>query len=383
MVSAHDFHGCILAFQRLMRRVRHESPFLFDPQTSRLFPVVAASLPGRAVDIARSLNATELEVSRLMARFERLALVRRKRVDTDRRAKVIELTAKGVQAVKAMVDYDNQLVPRSLPHLSAQDIESIASGFHALAAELGEAAGVTLAGQSNFVVGQIKAARALGMLGESYLGSGIHITRYQVLYLLARVEHPLQIRELGKELPFSPSALTRELDRIEQEKLLRRQPHQLDGRGVVVELTGESRVQFQRVHELATSRLYEALSRIPESIREPFVEALRSANAQSESKAIPPALTIQRCRSKRDFQRARGELVEWLVLSNRHRDLPDQILPESRGCALVMEEEQVRAVLPDCQFALIELDPRSPLKPHELEQIEGLLCELRKLRTGR
>jgi hypothetical protein len=48
-----------------------------------------------------------------------------------------------------------------------------------------------------------------------------------------------------------------------------------------------------------------------------------------------------------------------------------------------MEEEQVRAVLPDCQFALIELDPRSPLKPHELEQIEGLLCELRKLRTGR
>ncbi len=98
---------------------------------------------------------------------------------------------------------------------------------------------------------------------------------YDMLLELERAGGRLRIGELGERLTVEPYNTTRLVDRLEKEKLLRREPAEDDARGAVVALTEKGK-------ELRRSMW----PHYRKAIRETFVDAIDEADAEDVVRAM-------------------------------------------------------------------------------------------------
>lgn len=105
---------------------------------------------------------------------------------------------------------------------------------------------------------------------------GISLAEYEVLaFLSGAPDERLRLSELARQVLISPSALTRRLDRLESQGVVRRQPCPHDARGAYAVLTSEGR-----------RLLVEAAPTHVEGVRRHFVDRL----SRSQLAALAGAL---------------------------------------------------------------------------------------------
>src|SRR5690606_7415619 len=73
---------------------------------------------------------------------------------------------------------------------------------------------------------------------------------YDVLYTLAKSQHPIRQRELTERVLLSQPALSRMLDRLDRRGLIERRVDRDDGRSVRVSLTDQGKVLQRRIGRL-------------------------------------------------------------------------------------------------------------------------------------
>ena len=103
---------------------------------------------------------------------------------------------------------------------------------------------------------------------------------YDVLWELDRAGGRLRIGELGERLVIEPYNMTRLVDRLEKEKLLKRERAEDDRRGALVALTARGTELRRRMWP-----------HYRKAIRETFAEAISEADAEATVQAMKKVTT--------------------------------------------------------------------------------------------
>jgi len=91
--------------------------------------------------------------------------------------------------------------------------------------------------------------------------TGMPASRFGLMRLLAGSEGEVGITDLARQLEINPAAVTRQVQDLEREGLIRRRPDARDGRRNYVRLSPKGRKLFERIHE-RTHELERSLSSV-------------------------------------------------------------------------------------------------------------------------
>lgn len=119
--------------------------------------------------------------------------------------------------------------------------------------------------------------RAIGMLGEGYLGSGFTLAEARVIYELANREAPTS-RQIGKALALDPGYLSRILKRLEAQGLVERARAEGDRRQHRLSLTEQGLRAFARLDQGARDSMGALVAHLPA----PALDRLSGAMAEIE-----------------------------------------------------------------------------------------------------
>jgi DNA-binding MarR family transcriptional regulator len=83
-------------------------------------------------------------------------------------------------------------------------------------------------------------------------------SRYEVLMVLSFSRAgALPLNKIGARLQVHPTSITNAVDRLEQQRLLRRVPHPTDGRTTLAEITSAGRLTAQEATEKLNTEVFE------------------------------------------------------------------------------------------------------------------------------
>jgi MarR family transcriptional regulator, 2-MHQ and catechol-resistance regulon repressor len=115
----------------------------------------------------------------------------------------------------------------------------------------------------------MKAYRAVAQVDAgSIAASGLGLSDFAVLEMLLH-KGPLPVNTIGRQVMLTSGSITTAVDRLEEKRLVRRQPCPNDRRVTYVTLTTTGRTLIQRVFKVHANRL--------ETVFEPLSAAERSA----------------------------------------------------------------------------------------------------------
>lgn len=128
-----------------------------------------------------------------------------------------------------------------------------------------------------------RAERVFGCIGpDDICCEGLTPRQASVLRILAAREGA-RLADLAAAAEITPSAMTRNLERLERRNLVRRvRGAQDDGRAAMVEITPEGRSVRQRIDEMIVDRTKAVMLAIPERERARVLDALRLFNTALE-----------------------------------------------------------------------------------------------------
>jgi DNA-binding MarR family transcriptional regulator/GNAT superfamily N-acetyltransferase len=124
--------------------------------------------------------------------------------------------------------------------------------------------------------------RAIGMLGEGYLGSGFTLAEARVIHELANREAPTA-RRIGQALGLDPGYLSRILKRLEAQGLVTRVPAEGDRRSRNLALTARGREAFAGLDQRARNSIAGLVAHLPP----PALERLSNGMAEIEALLTP------------------------------------------------------------------------------------------------
>ena len=124
--------------------------------------------------------------------------------------------------------------------------------------------------------------RAIGMLGEGYLGSGFSLAEARVIYELANREAPTS-RQIGNALKLDPGYLSRILKRLEAQGLVARTRSEGDRRQHRLSLTDAGREAFAGLDQGARDSMSALVAHLPP----PALERLAGGMAEIEALLTP------------------------------------------------------------------------------------------------
>jgi len=110
------------------------------------------------------------------------------------------------------------------------------------------------------------------------------LTPRQCGILRTLADHPgAQLSQLAREAAITPSAMTRAIETLEAQNLVRRvRGHKEDGRAASVQITERGRATRQRIQRLMRKRAKAIFSAIPAGFRPQLLASLRMMNQSLE-----------------------------------------------------------------------------------------------------
>jgi DNA-binding MarR family transcriptional regulator len=117
---------------------------------------------------------------------------------------------------------------------------------------------------------------------ESWVGLGLTMTQLRVLFLL-RAENGLSAGALAERLSVTPSTLTRIVDRLVRNELVRRDADDDDRRLVRHWLTASGRQTVEELERTGRERMNQVFGRLSREQLERLVLALRDLTAAAEA----------------------------------------------------------------------------------------------------
>jgi DNA-binding MarR family transcriptional regulator len=135
--------------------------------------------------------------------------------------------------------------------------------------------------QAFFLLGRVIVRSDPGRL-EAWAGLGLTITQIRVLFILRNTDG-LTARSLAETLTVTPSTLTRIMDRLVRDCLVKREEDPDDRRLVRHYLTGTARDMVEAIEAQSRQRMHKLLSRLSHEQTERLVDALTDLAAASEA----------------------------------------------------------------------------------------------------
>ena len=172
--TALSLHRALLAVQSRARKLRLRTETGIDPLVSNYIPVLLPHLPVAVDDLAKMLSLPVQQCRALIASFQKQGILR-EQLDTRHNRMFVDLAPSGQALVPAIIAADKNIEEALVGHLDTQARARLTELMACLNDNLATLPERALAGETDFVAEQKTLARASGMLGQDYLGSGFEI----------------------------------------------------------------------------------------------------------------------------------------------------------------------------------------------------------------
>lgn len=283
--------------------------------TDGLVLLLLEAKPGQTVkDISQSLKLEQSWASRVVAGLEKRKLLRAVTPETDRRSKMLHLTKKGEGALEELTTSRREITNHALKDLTAKERDELRQHLESLADGLGAPNYLTRQGSHPVDVQMARLSWAIGVIGNDYMESGMNVTQYQLLALLA--EHSKRATSsagLYRHLPFDMSTISRTMALFEERGLLERRSSSHDGRSLDLVLTSRGLSTWKENLRTAARVFGAALSDLSETKLQHFAELLQKASAQMPERTrvlLHNHIEMQRAHSPASVESVEDFLVE-------------------------------------------------------------------------
>jgi DNA-binding MarR family transcriptional regulator len=318
--------------QRRIRLLRLKAGGSVDAQTGLVLTSIAGNPNASLKELAESLAIDPGNFSRLLKKLSTERYLRITPSKFDRRRKEISFSELGLQTVQASLGISQYIAEIGMFPLSDKERTEV-GGLFAKVSEGFKAPPEKYIGQEEyFVKEQRRLARALGMHGSNYLGTGYDIETYQLLVLLSKHPNGLKFSDLVPQLPIQRTSLSRLIDRLAEKKILKKYQGEEDRRTIYNRFTANGENKFSSIHDRATSNIENSLRAVSSNQIERLIVLLRRPRlerARTEERAENNWIKVV---SEQEYFEARRYLVEQLVKRSAHTKLGMLLLPPSSEC---------------------------------------------------
>lgn len=278
--------------------------------------------------LAAVLSVDKSTASRHVASLKKRGLVTLSRGPSgDTRLKWITLTALGRDHVRDLHESQRDIISRTLACLSAKEQSRLAFLLRSLADGLSAPPAIAAPRDHPVTLELVRVARALGMTGTRFVSGELSSTQYHALNI-TEMEPPQTVSSLSARLPFDKSTVSRTMASLLKKGLLKVQESVADRRVKELLLTPQGRRLVDDQRRLAVDTIAQGLcSRSSDEVRElsELLTRICRAGADLPDTVVKEELEIRKLASAKEFNLARGMLIEHLLRSNRHFEAPEVI----------------------------------------------------------
>lgn len=261
-VCCKALHENILLLQRFVRKLRLLTPSRYPAIISNLLPVIAPHLPCCVGNLASMLAMHPSNVSRVISALVDLGCLSVHEVPTDARRRSVSFTEKGVGYLNELIEFDKRQEERILACLSSAERRKLCHFFASLNDIYAVLPEIPLPGESAFIAEQKTLARALGMLGNNYLNSGVDLEVVHILYVLHSAKGLVASGDLFAVLPLDRSSISRQLAYLEEQNFVERKINIADRRMFSVGLTPHGEEYYAKLSSTCASFFLTAVNRL-------------------------------------------------------------------------------------------------------------------------
>lgn len=200
---------------------------------------------------------------------------------TDSRSKVLKITSKGKSVLKELEKFSETIMHEVLQPLSIEDRRALGKYFKAFADGLNERdSGIISDASVHHELARI--SRAVGIGGDSFMGSEFSSTDFQILLALtAEFENGASITDLAAILPFDQSTLSRAVSKLESEGVIERSQSLKDQRSAILVLSSLGINKYAELKAHVTQFMTTALASLSKSDLKHFAEILKKLSPES------------------------------------------------------------------------------------------------------
>ena len=302
-------------------------------------------------ELASCLDITAATLSKRIEALNGAGLVRLQIDRGDSRRKQALLSLQGSQALSCIDTTANKLLERFSSQCSAACMTTIHSGMHRLLSGLAAPPSQIRAGEHCMRIHFRQLARALGVLGRNFLGSGLSSTHWQIVNEICSDLLPPNLTQLSECLGVEQSRLSHALKTLALKGLVKRQRDSRDSRNARFHGTKSATKLIAKSEEHVCGLLQRGLASFDLHEARRFVEALEIFVTGRVDGPLGASLDLRDQvhleRSDSGLQAARGFLVEQLVKRGCHMQLDWRLLSPTSHVYVILHQGVVAGV---CEF---------------------------------
>ena len=203
-------------------------------------------------DLADILALERSWVSRLVSELEKRKLLQCKESDLDKRAKHVNITAKGKEALVSLNSFRYQVMQHAVDDLSKESQKELAELIRKVADGL-KAHKFIVTPHSHKIDAELaRLSWAIGVMGENFLKSGMGVAQFHIYEVIANSNNNTMLAsDVNDLLPFDMSTITRSIVNFEKTGHITRQVSKEDRRSFFVSLSRKGQEKWKQMKDAA------------------------------------------------------------------------------------------------------------------------------------
>jgi DNA-binding MarR family transcriptional regulator len=230
-----------------------------------LLLLIVQSQSDRSIgEIAAQLTLERSWVSRMVISLEKRGLVSSQGSKGDQRIRNVRITKKGVSELEQVLRVRAEVVTQVYKGLTQEEQNEVQRLLKKLADGSGAPPYLTRVNMHPIDAELARFSWRAGVIGDNVMESGISVTKYQVLFALARHKDELiSPSDLGKLFPVNLSSVSRLISSLEREGMIKRTKSSEDGRVSLLQISQKGLALCQDMRQKAVKKVSEALAGVP------------------------------------------------------------------------------------------------------------------------
>lgn len=281
-------------------------------------------------DLEHLLKLDQSSISRLSAGLETRGLIKRTPDPEDGRRYRLELTAAGRNSISATDRFADKRLEEFCSALSADEARRLGKYFKLLGDGMGESSGIPRPHEHPLRAEQRRLARAVGLLSDSYMQSGLAVSYWYLLSEVCTNRDSLDIKSLSERLGLAKNSVSTLVSVLQRKGFIQKRSSESDARSVFVTATNKGRQLFQELEEKAAQLIESGLKSFSKAEANELAELLRrfvSAGDRSLAQLLLDG-KFSLARSVSERAKARSFLVLEGLRSEDSLYLPDTLFGE-------------------------------------------------------
>lgn len=340
-----ELHNSTLYFQRLIRKIRHETPFPLRPIESIILSTLYfenGQTSKNGIQMSKEFGISTHAISRLLKKLEHLGYAS-PTPGQDSRVKHIKLTAKGEELIVRLRFLENQISNTAVSTLKEIEQNRLCYFFNKLATSLGAPLEtINNIHLSKLRIEQWRMTLIQAVLKNKYLLSDVDLHKYHIMMELYH-QGPTTFKTLKSRLYLEVSKLSRTLDSLASVNLIHKVSHIEDARTIELSLSKEGMKKFKEWEQKNGQLFTKAYNLLSKTEIEEFIILLQKTNAAFHERKNKIKLKL--AKTKNDLHTCRKYFINSVVTAGNYDVLKEVLFSPSNICILAKDNNNTVGVL--------------------------------------